>query len=303
MSTNFSPAGDSPADLTGLAAWMKFHPLTAFFGMAYGFAWLLWVPLLTLSKNGLGWLPIHAPALPLVILGGFGPAAAAIIMTAVLGGQGAVRRLLRRCIQWRVGVQWYVLAIFLTPVAFLFTSVLLGAIPLSTVIQNWPLVLTVYPLVLIPQVLIGGGLGEEPGWRGFALPEMQSRFGPLPASVILGTLHAGWHIPLFFVPELSQAHFNFLVYWLAALFITVLQTWAYNNTGGSLLIAMLLHEAQDTTSVLSLRIAPQFLERTPEYAIVFGVAAIAALLLTRGRLSYERAQNPPVPKTSAAEAS
>ncbi len=297
MSTDFAPPGS-----TSLAGWMRRHPLTAFFVMAYGFAWLLWVPLLALSKDGLGWLPIHAPTLPLVILGGFSPAAAAIIMTAVLGGRAAVQRLLRRCIQWRAGVQWYVLAVFLTPVAFLFASVVLGAIPISSVIGNWPLVLTVYPLVLIPQVLVGGGLGEEPGWRGFALPEMQSRFGPLPASLLLGTLHAGWHIPLFFVTGLSQAHFNFLPYWLAAICVTILQTWVYNNTGGSVLIAMLLHEAQDTTSVLSLRIAPQFLERTPEYAIVFGVTAIAVLLITRGRLSYQGGQSAPVRQTSPAKA-
>lgn len=270
---------------TSLPAWMKRHPLASYFAMAYGFAWLLWVPLLMLSQDGLGVLPFTAPAIPLVILGGFAPGAAAILVTALVDGKAGVARLLRRCLQWRVGIRWYLVA-FLIPILFLVTSILLGALQPQALLQKWPLLLTFYPLDLVIQTVVAGGLGEEPGWRGFALPRLQSAFGPLPAALFVGVLHACWHIPLFFVRVLSQSHFNFLLYLLTAVGVSVLLTWIYNNTGGALLILMVLHEAQDTTSSLSLRIAPAYLDRTLAYAVVYGVIALVILISTRGFLSY-----------------
>ncbi len=88
-----------------LAASMRRHPLASFFIMAYGFPWLLWVPFLMLSQDGLGLLPFHAPVLPLVLLGGFAPAAVALGMTGLLDGRSGVAALLRRCFQWRAGLQ------------------------------------------------------------------------------------------------------------------------------------------------------------------------------------------------------
>jgi membrane protease YdiL (CAAX protease family) len=268
---------------------MKAHPLIAFFAMAYAFAWLLWVPLLTLSQDGIGVLPFKAPALPIVISGGFMPAIAAVIVTALLDGRAGVGRLLRRCIQWRAGIQWYLLAIFLVPAAFLAVSVALGRIPLATAVGNSPMLLTLYPLLLVAQVILAGGLGEEPGWRGFALDRMQTKFGPLAASVRIGILQACWHIPLFFVGALSQAHFNFPLFVVMAIGFSIALTWVYNNTGGSLLLMMLMHEAEDTTSAISLRLAPQYLDRTAAYAIVFVTLALVIVILTRGTLSHEAA--------------
>ncbi len=172
------------------------------------------------------------------------------------------------------------------PLGYLLVSMGLGAIPFATLAEKWPLLLSFYPLDLIPQVIIGGGLGEEPGWRGFALPRMQVRFGPLPAAALLGVLHACWHIPLFFVAQLGQAHLDFALFVLIGVGISVLMTWVYNSTDGSLLLTMLLHESEDTTSSLSLRMAPAYLDRTPAYAIVYGLAALLVLLATRGLLSY-----------------
>lgn len=274
---------------TSLVGWLRGHPLAGFFLLAYAIPWVLWVPLLMFSQDGLGVLPFHVPAVPFVILGGFGPGVAALIMTRVLEGGAGVRRLLRRCIQWRVGLPWYLLAIFLVPAGFLLLSAWMGAIPLASLAAKWPLLLTFYPLDLVPQVIIGGGLGEEPGWRGFALPRMLPRFGPLGAALLIGVAHACWHIPLFFVRELGQAHFNFGLYLLTGIGISVLLTWVYNSTGGSLLLMMLLHEAEDTTSSLSLRMAPAYLNRIPAYAMLYGLLAVVILFATRGSLGYKGA--------------
>ncbi len=292
MSTTLESAqAMSSANNVGLSAWMKRHALLAYFILAYGLAWLLWIPVLGLSQDGLGLLPFMPPVLPFVILGGFAPAAAAMIVTGVVEGRAGLSQFLRRLVQWRVGIKWYTLAA-LVPVLFLLVSILLSAIQPGELAQRWPLLFTFYPLVLPIQVLIGGGLGEEPGWRGFALPRLQARLGPLPAAAVLGVFHACWHIPLFFVQELGQAHFNFILFVFTGIAISVFLTWVYNNTGGALPIMMVLHEAEDSTSALALRIVPAYLNRMPAYALAYGAIALAILLFTRGRLGYRRKDVP-----------
>lgn len=269
----------------GGSSWIKRHPLVGFYGLAYGFAWLVWIPFLVLSQNGLGWLPFKAPAIPFALVGSFGPALAAIVMTAFVQGSPGVSRLLRRLVQWRVGFPWYLLSVLAYPVAFFVASVLLGSIPLSSVLQHGSLFLTYYPTVLVLHVFLGG-LGEEPGWRGFALPRLQDKVGPVPASLIVGVLWACWHLPLNLVPELGHANLNFVLYLLLGVVLSVIMTWVYNNTAGSLLIMMVLHEAQDATSDLSLLMAPGYLDRTLAYVIGCGFIAALVLLFTRGNLSY-----------------
>jgi uncharacterized protein len=290
MSTDPNPA--LPESWGGFLAQIRRHELIAFFLMAYAFPWLIWIPFLVLSRNGLGILPFKAPALLLVIIGGFGPTISALVVTGLTQGRAGVRRLLRACIKWRVPIRWYLMSIFLVPIGFLLASVLLGDMGYEAVLHNSPLLISFYPIALIAQVILAGGLGEEPGWRGFALPRMQSKQGPVLASLILGILHVCWHIPLFFVGELTQAHFNFVLYMLIGIAVSVILTWVYNGTGGSLLLVMIFHEAEDTTSALSLRIAPAYLDRTPAYLLVYGVLALVVLLLTRGSLAYKRLAAP-----------
>ncbi len=292
MSTALESARSVPSkNCASLSESVKRHPVAAYFVFAYALAWLMWIPLLSLSQDGVRLLPFKPPVLPVVVIGGFAPAAAAVIVTGAVEGRRGVIQLLRRCIQWRVGIKWYALAA-MVPVLFLVVSLLLGSIQPGQLAQGWPLLFTFYPVVLPIQVLIAGGLGEEPGWRGFALPRLQTKLGPVPASVVIGLLHACWHTPLFFVSQLSQAHFNFVLYAITGVAVSVFLTWVYNNTGGALLIMMVLHEAQDTTSALSLRIAPGYLDRTLAYAVVYGAIAVVILLLSRWRLGYRREDLP-----------
>lgn len=278
----------------GVSAWMKRHPVAAFYLMAYGFPWLIWIPFLTLSQNGLGLLPFRSPALPLIILGPFvGPTLSALIMTALGEGKPGVSRLLRRYIQWRAGVQWYLLVLLLYPAAYFATSLWLGAAPLSSLLQQWPQVFTFYLPLLVVQVLLGGGLGEEPGWRGFALPRLQSRFGPVVASLIVGLLWALWHLPLFVVPEASQGSLNLVFFLLTGMALATIMTWVYNNTGGSLLLMMVLHESEDTTAGLSQKLLPGFANHSLANVVAYGVLAVLVILFTWGRLSYRPSRTTP----------
>jgi membrane protease YdiL (CAAX protease family) len=118
---------------------------------------------------------------------------------------------------------------------------------------NWRLLFTWY----LPTLLLLQGTtqwAEEPGWRGFALPRLQERFGPVPGSLILGLLHGLWHLPLFVYTggPVAQGPFDLSTFVLYTLLLgtvmTIIWTWVYNNTGGSILLAVLLHSAFNATS-------------------------------------------------------
>ncbi len=269
------------------------HPLAAYFALAYGLSWLILVPaafgLISDSAGGLlSWL---AP---------FGPALAAFIVTARTGGRAGVRQLLRRLVQWRVGLGWYLLILAGIPLLELLGAfALLGAVPLDDLGRIWPLVFTRYlPYVLY--VFIVTSLGEEPGWRGFALPRLQERQGPLLGTAALGALWAAWHLPnLLFGRWTIASSALFLVGIAASAF---LYTWVYNRTGGSVLLAMLLHAAQNAATGLPRRLVAGLdaASDAPLYgalAVAFVATALLLVAATRGRLGYrpEGAASPGAP--------
>ena len=88
---------------------------------------------------------------------------------------------------------------------------------------------------------IMGPLLEEAGWSGFALPRLQSKFTPFKASLILGILWAIWHLPLWFIPGTAQSTMSFPMFFIILIALRFIMAWAYNNTNGSLLIAVIFH--------------------------------------------------------------
>jgi membrane protease YdiL (CAAX protease family) len=258
--------------------------------------------ILSSNKSSLGLFPYTVPFIAVALLflvGAFtGPTLAAFTMTGLVSGRSGMRQLLRRYIQWRAGLQWYLLVLLGYPVVILIgASLVLGATPLHDVLEKWPLLLTSY----LPAVL--GGLiitlGEEPGWRGFALPRLQQQRNPVLASVILGVLHAFWHLPAFFIPFFGLGSFSGLR--LAILVVggtanTVLWTWVFNNTKGSLLIAMLVHSASDAavkfvfiTLVASASMGYALrLQLTFAQVGAYLACALLVILFTRGTLSYQK---------------
>ena len=259
-------------------------PLIAFFALAYALSWLILVP------AGLGLLPDSAGIL--ANLAPFGPAVAAFVVTALTAGRAGVGQLLRRMAHWRVGVRWYLLVLLGVPlVELLGAFAVLGSVPLEDLARNWPLVFTSYlPQVLVAVVLVG--LAEETGWRGFALPRLQDRQGPLVGTAVLSVVWAMWHLPnVLFGGWTGASYALWLVLTIASAFV---YTWVFNNTGGSILLAMLLHAAINMGSGLVLGLVPGLGDAF--YVQLYGAVAIAlvtvALVLvaaTRGRLGY-RAQ-------------
>jgi membrane protease YdiL (CAAX protease family) len=178
---------------------------------------------------------------------GVGPFLAALLVLAVTEGKSGVVGLLRRMVRWRVGIQWYAVALLLPIVVILAAAALnvflLGAQRTSSVadLGGW----SSFLLLFLLSLLIPGfaGTWEEPGFRGYALPRLQFRYSALIASLILGVLWAFWHLP--FVVTGEQIWIDatlFIIEW------SIVYTWLFNNAKGSVLIVMLFHAMNNTFS-------------------------------------------------------
>lgn len=289
MNTTTSSASDRRARLL---LPLKRHPLTSYFVLAFAFTWLSQV--LTLVV----W---HVPALLALLPGPFvGPTLSAFLLTGLLEGKAGVHRLLARYVHWRVPVQWYIVVLLSLPVTFLLATLLLpGALSTFQVpTLAFGLHFLGFSLFIF---FLGGPLGEEPGWRGFALPRLERRFGPLFGTLILGTFHALWHLPLFLlIPGYDRAGTGWLgislgfgEFLVSIVGLTVIFTWVFNNTRGSLLLTMLLHTSTNTASMVLQLFPSQVATQAILSHIQFFVLVIVELLLivvTRGRLSYARYQ-------------
>jgi len=208
---------------------IKRHPLISFFVLTFALTW--WASIVYAVY------PNPFPVFP------YGPFLAAVIVLALTTGKTGVKDLLRRIVLWRVGLRWYAVALFL-PVALalaaVYLNVLLGAsAPSLEELGSWPSLLVLFPLTL----LIGGPLGEEPGWRGYALPRLQTGRSALLASLILGALIALWHLPLLLTTEEPVPAGAFFPEIIAGMIVV---SWVYNNTQGSVLLAALIHTSHNT---------------------------------------------------------
>lgn len=186
-------------------------------------------------------------------LGALSASLAGIILAALEGRRGGVRELLRRFLIWRVGIRWWAFALLfgiIPAVIGLYVFDLFGG-PAVVWSGLKPLV-NLVPLFVILTVL--AGMGEEFGWRGFALPRVQARHSALISSLIVGLIWAIWHIPLFLTQGTVQSQWRaevgivpaVLGYSVFVIAWSIQYTWVFNNTRGSVLLAAVIHGAVNT---------------------------------------------------------
>jgi uncharacterized protein len=254
-------------------ATLSARALLAFFALAFAWSWAFWLlaPLLR-TESAL-------TATALFMVGGFGPSLAAVAVVAWHGRRAGLRRWLTRCLQWRVGWRWMALAFFF-PVAFMGLAAAVpvalgGALPDSAARGHVLLAAANFLLVF----LIGGPLGEEFGWRGYALPALQVRGGWRVASLVIGVAWALWHLPLFYSPGTAQSHLPMGWYALSAVASSVVFAWLYNRSNGSVLPALVLHTAVNAwSSVIPVMVMPDGSNLRP-FQFVVGILAVTALAL------------------------
>lgn len=260
--------------------------------MAFAVSWSAWLPVL-LSGGSSG-----DPTPGLVLLGAFGPLLAALLTTALFDGRPGYRDLGRRLLLWRVQPYWYAVVLVLPALLSLAgtaVSVVLGAplprfddppfvhaYPIPSQVAGAVPWLAVLPLVFVQQLLVGSSMGEEPGWRGYALPRMQWRHTAVRAGVLLGLLWGLWHLPLWlWRDQRSPAEIGWEL--LGIIATSVLFTWVFNHTDGSLLLAMLFHASIATTGLF---LAESHLG--PAVDVVLAWLLVASVTAAERRMRFTR---------------
>jgi membrane protease YdiL (CAAX protease family) len=284
-------SGQSISSSRNLQEMMRKHPLFFFFLMSYAFSWIVLIPYILsvwgVIKGNFDFLYIIKPFV--------GPTLAAIIMTRITEGKEGLHRLRQRLGQRRAGWQWYLLILVTIP-ALILLGIVIQPGTLASFQGLTPRLLVTYPLYFAI-VFFGVALPEEIGWRGFALPRMQPRYGPLWGTLLLGVLWCFWHLIFFLTPahgggpdtSFTTLLISFAYFFVIVMAYSIIFTWVFNHTGGSIFVANLLHAAIDTPQLvwIPLFLAVDETRLNLASLIAFGVPAILIVVLTRGRLGYQ----------------
>jgi membrane protease YdiL (CAAX protease family) len=243
------------------------RPLRNYLWLAFGITW------------GVGGLALLAgdirpgaasPLHPLHYLSAFGPSIAGIVMAGRTDGWAGVRRLLVRLVPSWSELPWYAAVLIGFPALNLVAARLLDP-GFPARLPAWSRLLALLPLTMVRDT---GPLGEEFGWRGFALPRLLQRQRPLAAALILGAIWWAWHLPTFFIPALSQHELSIPIFLVNSLALSVIMTWLYQRTRGDLLLMIVVHAAANYCGAIGV----------PFQAEVGVEVACAALIVTRGCL-------------------
>jgi uncharacterized protein len=253
------------------------------------------VPIVFLLVLGLTWpfmiwdmlasqdiLPFRLPV-PVMLMQSYMPTLAAVIVTGLISGRTGIRALFRKLFIARVGFKWYGFAVF-GIAAICVAAILLGnqfgPSPAASILsegmpprsRSVELLLTVAFYFILTGVLNG----EEFAWRGFALPRLQSKYNALVSSVILSVPFTLFHLPLFFDPAMNMGPFASFA--IRAIALTILFTWLYNHTRGSVLLAYFMHGAFNTwTRVFSIDPGNSFQDWMMTVVMVILAASVVAV--------------------------
>jgi membrane protease YdiL (CAAX protease family) len=258
--------------LTTISAFARRHQLVLFFALAYAFSWWAWI------WYRLDPINADAPILPL------GPLLAATVVLALVGGRPALRAWLAKIVHWRVAPRWYLFVLLAPPALTLAAT----AIILSTGAVPTPVVPDVAGVALqFVFVLLWIGLGEEPAWRGYALPRLMAGRTALTAALFLGVFHMVWHLPLFGVEyDLT----NGSPWAIGVLCFSVVTAWMWLHTGGSLLLPILMHTSNNVVD----RIIWQWFDGPDQihlwwvWAGLWALLAVVIIAATGRRLTRDR---------------
>src|SRR5918992_1329561 len=242
---------------------VKRHPLVTFFVLAFVIGWGL-IPIWTFQAGS--------------------PFIAALIVVPLTQGVAGLKELGLRIIRWRVRWYRYVVAIVMPLAVIGLTvglNVALGAsAPSMASYGSFSTILMMFAIRLINPG--DGALGEEPGWRGVALPGLQSTLSPLVSTLILGVAVTVWHVPLLFLEEGLLQPSIIVGFLLGSFAVTFFYTWLFNHTRGSVLMTLISHAAQGTIQIGALWPAgADFAQAMLLNGVVLSIVAIGLVVFDR----------------------
>jgi membrane protease YdiL (CAAX protease family) len=248
--------------------------LMLFFVAAYSLAWLAFGATILAAR---GALALPAPEPVFLVLATLGIGLAGVGAAAVESGRAGVRGLLMQALRWRAGPAWYVAALLgpalLSPTALVLGVALGDAVPALPS----PTALVSFPLLIV--ALFVPALFEEIGWRGYALPKLRRRMGRLSASLVLGVVWAGVHLPLWLLPGFGFDDRSVPLYFVQVSAISVLLAWVYDGTRGSVLLTGLAHAAINGWPMLWAPGVAQDTRAIPFQVLITAATVLAAVLV------------------------
>ena len=218
--------------------------LTAFFALSFGWTWAFWAAAKVAEGRSAGLVTA------LLLASAFGPSLAAVVTVLSFEGKSGFGRWLKRCLNWRVGWRWYVLAL-LGPGIVILTALGLhaalgGSLRPSAAEGKYLRALW----LIVPTTLLGGPLGEEFGWRGFALPALADRLGWRWAATLIGVIWGLWHLPLFFMAGTAQSGLPLGLFLVSSVALSVVMARLCAGAGYSVFPAIALHTAVNWGSMV-----------------------------------------------------
>jgi membrane protease YdiL (CAAX protease family) len=250
-------ADNAPTDgRNGFRAFVRRYELVIFFVLSYLIAW---------------------STIPFGSFLAFAPLVSALLVVFIAEGLPGLARLGRRVIRWRVNWIWYAAAILLP---LLVHAVAIGlnmaaGAPAPSVeqFQPWYAVLLLFGLRMVNP--LDGPLGEEPAWRGFAQPRLQSKWSPLVSAAVLGLLITGWHMPLVFMPQFDLGFSDIAT----TVVVTFWYAWLFNRTGGSVLLPLIAHVTEGCVNTQTLWLAGPDADRVAWMWLISWTLLVLALLI------------------------
>ena len=277
-----------PAILTRVREALRSHRLALFLVVTYAVTWSAWIPLAISGRR------ITAGFEPLYILGLLGPLAGAVVTTAVTTGRHGLRDLGARMIRVRAGWRWWAVAVGLPVGVYLVTYVVLVAysmfllapvtLPTRATLGQFNGFPITHVAALLALLVVVGGIGEETGWRGVLLPQLQRHRSPLVASLLVAACWAPWHIPAFFVADTFRAMpVAMIPMWLIGLVAgSIFLAWLYNRGNRSVLLVAVFH---GTFNLLSGTLGARGALAAVESTAVMVIAGV--LVLRELRATYQ----------------
>lgn len=258
-----------------------------FFLWSYAFSWSIWLPVAAMNgePSALRNLAVGVAAA--------GPSLAGVVCTGIDEGWSGVRRLFRSLLQWRMATRWYALSLA-GPIAVALMAV---GVHRLLVGNDAEFRLQATTILLVPVALVAalfiGPLQEELGWRGYALPRLLRRWSSVRASLVLGVAWACWHLPLYAIDAGGRERAPLVLFLVSVVALSILYTWLWLSSGGSLLVALLLHSATNVAGVVLLRDAgSDFGPVAVATAFTVVLAAVAARHLRGMRAGSSNTRGP-----------
>ena len=248
----------------------------------------------------IGWYPWYTGGSGVFF---WGPFIAALIVVGAVQRKAGILSLLRRLAIWKTNVSWYVVVV-VSPIVVAVVAIVLhvvfgGTAPEFPLFKDdqWMILVAAF-MFLFP--LTASAFQEEVGFRGFALPLIQKRWGPLVGTVILGTFFGAWLLPEFLVENSAQYMMGGLSFYpwfiLTEISWSIIMTWVFNNTKGSALISGWLFHGFFNLWTLVLLTNAVLGADFPAFdtgllimnALVLTLAAVGLILVTKGQLDYDK---------------